>query len=464
MRLHDGVLAVRPQVVDQAGYPVIRRRSEPTVQQPRIGAKIMTDKRSFEDWIRDYAMAAESLDPRAPLDDLEPLREVIGGARVVAIGESAHYVREFYLLRHRLLRFLAERLGFTVYALEAPFPEAHAIDAWVQGGPGTVEEVVAAGVAFNQGRSPEMYDLLEWMRARNRTAAAPLRFVGAGLPGSGGSPLPALEEVGAYLRRYDPDALPLLERAADLAGKYHDTATFKALFRYAELDHAMQDALTATLSRLLSRMETTGAYQRSKHRGQEHAAALAHLRGVWHLDLFQRDFAGRGISAEHLHALHDAFMAESVLRLLENGTQDTRIVVAYHNIHIQKTPVKHEGVIPLLPGGYHLAQALGDDYVAIAATSNRGRTARTLMDPDHPLGFEVRDLPLPPPADGSVEAAFTNEATMTVADLRAARPGVVDAGSFQRMRMEDYFMDVPVFDAFDAVACVARTSVGEMET
>ncbi|MGH2599384.1 MAG: erythromycin esterase family protein, partial [Dehalococcoidia bacterium] len=84
----------------------------------------MTDKMSFADWARDHAIAAASLDPRAPLDDLEPLREVIGDARVVAIGESAHYVREFYLLRHRLLRFLAERRGFAVYALEAPFTEA----------------------------------------------------------------------------------------------------------------------------------------------------------------------------------------------------------------------------------------------------------------------------------------------------------------------------------------------------
>jgi erythromycin esterase len=33
---------------------------------------------------------------------------------VVGIGESAHYVREFYLLRHRLLRFLVQRCGFTV--------------------------------------------------------------------------------------------------------------------------------------------------------------------------------------------------------------------------------------------------------------------------------------------------------------------------------------------------------------
>lgn len=421
----------------------------------------MTDQKSFADWVTDNAIAADSLDPRVPVDDLEPLREVIGGARVVAIGESAHYVREFYLLRHRLLRFLAERCGFTVYALEAPFTESHAIDAWVQGGPGTVEDVAAA-VPFNQGRTQEMHDHLAWMRAHNRSVSPPLRFAGTTVPASGGSPLPALEEVGAYLRRSDPDALPLLERATEYVRKYHSAATFKALRRYAGLDRGVQDALSATLSRLLARMEMTGAYQRGKHRGQEHAIALQHVRGVWHLDHFHRDFAGRGISSEHPHTLHDAFMAESVLRLLEEGTSDTRIVVAYHNIHIQKTPVKHEGVVPLLPGGYRLAQALGDDYVAIAVTSNRGRTARVQMDPEHPLGFEVRDHPLPLPADGSVEAAFTTESPVTIAELRAARPAVHDAESFQRMRMEDYFVEVPVFEAFDAVACIPASEPAKL--
>jgi hypothetical protein len=93
------------------------------------GAQIMTGKPSFADWVADHAITADSLDPRAPLDDLEPLGELIGDARVVGIGESAHYVREFYLLRHRLLRFLVERCDFSVYAPEAPFTQARAIDA-----------------------------------------------------------------------------------------------------------------------------------------------------------------------------------------------------------------------------------------------------------------------------------------------------------------------------------------------
>jgi hypothetical protein len=38
-----------------------------------------------------------------------------------------------------------------------------------------------------------------------------------------------------------------------------------------------------------------------------------------------------------------------------------------------------------------------------------------------------------------------------------------DTGAFQRMRMEDYFMDVPVFNAFDAIASIRQTSCTERE-
>ena len=39
-----------------------------------------------------------TLDPAGPLDDLEWLDRAVGDARVVAIGESAHYNREFFEL------------------------------------------------------------------------------------------------------------------------------------------------------------------------------------------------------------------------------------------------------------------------------------------------------------------------------------------------------------------------------
>jgi erythromycin esterase len=87
-------------------------------------------------YVTGHAIPLDSLDPDAPLDDLEPLAARFRAARVVAIGESAHFVREYSLLRHRLLRFLVERCGFTVFAMESGFSEGLEVDAWVHGGPG----------------------------------------------------------------------------------------------------------------------------------------------------------------------------------------------------------------------------------------------------------------------------------------------------------------------------------------
>jgi erythromycin esterase len=420
---------------------------------------MLAENATFADWLRQHAITTDSLDPRAPLDDLEPLREVIGTARVVAIGENAHHVREFYLLRHRLLRFLVERCGFTALAFEAPFTEAHAIDAWTQGGPGTVQDVAAAGAgAGSLGRCAEMYDLLAWMRDHNRGATTPLRFAGTIIS----SRLPALAAVADYLREADPDAMPLLEQTRTLAEDFHHTSIFKVLQQYTALDHAGQDAMTASVSRLLGRMETMAAYQRSQGREREHATALQHLRGVWYGDHSLRDFAGRGIPAGS--AASDAYLAETVLRLLDDGPADGRILLAVHNCHIRKTMVAHEGAFGLFPAGYHLAHALGDDYLAIAATSGGGRTAQVRPEPGHPLGFQVHDHPQPPLTSTSVESAFATESPLTIADLHTARPASTDSETFQHMRMEHYLTEVDVFNAYDAIAHIPRTTCTDYVT
>src|ERR1700754_768296 len=96
------------------------------------------------DWIHRHAGVVNSVDAD-DLDDLEPLREIVGDARVVAIGENAHFVEEFSGIRTRALRFLAERCGFTVFAFEFSFAGAPAVDAWLAGRDGrTLREVSAA--------------------------------------------------------------------------------------------------------------------------------------------------------------------------------------------------------------------------------------------------------------------------------------------------------------------------------
>ncbi len=53
------------------------------------------------------------------------------GARVVALGEATHGSREFFQLKHRLVRFLIEDHDFRTFAMEAHFTRALAVNDYV---------------------------------------------------------------------------------------------------------------------------------------------------------------------------------------------------------------------------------------------------------------------------------------------------------------------------------------------
>ncbi|SFS58713.1 erythromycin esterase [Streptomyces harbinensis] len=131
----------------------------------------------FTDLLRQHAIELTELDPEAPLEDLEPLRDLIGDARVVALGENSHFIDEFAALRERLLRFLVERCGFTLLAFEYGFAEALPLDAWARG-EGS-EDSLAGHLA---GTIPIGVEApLRRIRRYNRSAAAPVRFAGLGV-------------------------------------------------------------------------------------------------------------------------------------------------------------------------------------------------------------------------------------------------------------------------------------------
>jgi erythromycin esterase len=113
----------------------------------------------LDDYVRDRQTALATLDPYAELADLEPLLDIVGSARVVAIGENNHLIHEFSRLRHRLLRFLVLRCGFTVYCLESGFAEGRTVQRWLDGGTNAVEDIARDGITFGLGNSTETHDM-----------------------------------------------------------------------------------------------------------------------------------------------------------------------------------------------------------------------------------------------------------------------------------------------------------------
>ncbi|MCO5974748.1 erythromycin esterase family protein [Actinoallomurus soli] len=419
---------------------------------------VSSDHDPFVGWLRAHAVPLTHLEPDAPLDDLEPLREVIGDARVVAIGENSHFIDEFSLLRRRILRFLVERCGFSVLAFEYGFSEGVPLDAWAQG-EGTDDDLSThlAGTIPVGVEEP-----LRWIRRHNRTASRPVRFAGIDIPAAGGSLLPALAPVADYLREIDPEALPAVQSAMRIAESFAGASAASAAPAWTRLATAEQDALSAILMRLLIRFRAVEPLYVSRGDQRGYDIALRRIEAACHGDYGFRAmadlFAGSGLTADT--SARDVYMAGSVRWHLERSEPGTRVVLAAHNAHIQKTSVSFDGHLTGLPMGQHLHRVLGDEYFALGLTSVDGHTADMRPDEKAPFGFAVDDTALEPPEPGSVEAAFADAGLgLGLADLRRARRETPGASGPDRIRIQSAYVHTPVLDAFDGVLSTSTSTV-----
>lgn len=403
----------------------------------------------FEEFARERAHRLHSLDPQVPLDDLEPLLDIVGQARVVAIGENNHHVREFGLLRHRILRLLVERAGFTAVGVESGFTEGRSVRVWVRGGPGEVGEVAAEGTGFSLGEAEEFQGMLRWLRQRYATGHE-VDFHGLDVPGSAGTPERALRAVADYLGAVDPGALVLVRAAEQTTGRYAGASSAVAMGRFGGLEPPARDAATAAVSRLLAHVEALRPVYVQRGGRNDYEVALRHVRGVWRLDQYLRELEAMstGATLTGLTSSRDAHMAETVRWLLAEQGPAGRVAVLVHNGHLQRVPFAVGATTPIVPMGQQLAADLGADYAAVAITCGGGSTPSVVLDPGERLGFRVGETELPPAQPGSVEALLAGSGP-SLLDLRAA--SAPDGEAPQRIRHADGHVEVPVFEAFDAL-------------
>ncbi|MGW6060483.1 erythromycin esterase family protein [Streptomyces sp. NPDC055189] len=418
-----------------------------------------TDPTPFADWLHSHAIALSHLDPAAPLDDLEPLRDLLDGVRVVALGEHSHFIAEFAQMRQRILQFLVERCGFTVLAFEYGFSEGFPLDAWAHGR-GTDDDLAA----HLKGTVPiGLQEPLRFLRRHNRTATSPVRFAGVDIPAAGGSLLPALVPLADYLREIDPETLPTLQAAMTIAESFAGDSAAVAAPAWARLPTAEQDTLSALLARLLIRFRSLEPLYLSRGDRHGYDVALRRLEGAWHGDYTFRAmaalFTGEGLTADT--SARDLYMAESLLWHLNRLEPTDRVVLAAHNAHIQKTPIAFDGRLTGLPMGQHLHNALGDAYFALGLTSPTGHTAEMNRDEQAPFGFTVDDTPLAPPEPGSIEADFAATGPeLGIADLRGARTRNLSGPD--RIRLQSVYVHTPVLDAFDGILSTPASTVADL--
>ncbi len=135
-------------------------------------------------WVAANAVELKSCEAGKGFEDLSRLKDMVGDARIVSLGEPTHGTREAFQLKHRLMEYLATEMGFRVFSIEANMPESYKLNQYVLEGKGDPKELIG-GMYFWTWNTEEVLVMVEWMRrfneegrAREGSEFVPLRFTG----------------------------------------------------------------------------------------------------------------------------------------------------------------------------------------------------------------------------------------------------------------------------------------------
>jgi erythromycin esterase-like protein len=172
-----------------------------------LAAHAETRQEPVAGWIGHNAVPLETVDPTAPLDDLEPLRRSIGDAEIVGLGESIHGAAEEITLKHRTLRLLVEQMGFRSIAWEDDWTMGLQVDEYIRTGEGDLDALMSQ--MSPQWQSRQVADVLRWLRDYNEGRADKVQFIGVEYYLTRAL---AYDAVDAYVAGAAPERLPELRR------------------------------------------------------------------------------------------------------------------------------------------------------------------------------------------------------------------------------------------------------------
>lgn len=421
----------------------------PTLATPSLSetplAPSITVAPEVSTWLREKAIPFDTTDPNSDFEDLMPLKELIGDARIVALGEATHGTHEFFEMKHRMLRFLVEEMGFNTFAIEANWPEANLVNDYVQTGKGDPAELLS-GLYFWTWDTQEVLDMIRWMRAHNENPGdTPLvSFFGFDMQFY----KMAMDNVVAYLEQVDPD------RAAQTTELYHCFRQYSDReLIYAHLSEEIRTACRANLQTVYDQLSQQQSDYEARSSPEEFAWALQNARIVLQAE---DDY----VAEEKGLPLRDRYMAENVAWLLDQAGPDAKIVLWAHNLHVGTYDYG------LKPMGAYLRENYGDEMVVFGFSFCQG----SFNSSKWPVGVTDFSVVLPP--ENSYEYTFHSAALprffldlrglpsdspatnwlMTSHPLRAIGAG------YDPSHAEDYFVPVILPDMFDVIIYFQDTS------
>ncbi len=329
-------------------------------------------------WLKENVIPIKTSDPVDGEDDIIELKTIIGDARIVALGEGTHGTSEFFKMKHRIVKFLAENMGFTVFAIEANMPEARKVNDYILYGKGDPKEALS-GLYFWTWNTQEVLDMIEWMRKFNASHKGRIEFWGFDMQ----FPHVAIKNVKQFVEKIEPQFIDTLahlynkveeiyyaartENKKDLSGTFYEPWYNNAKKVYNHLinkqDQFKQIADSKTIDQIIQ--DARIVFQ----------AAETNMQGK---------------------TTRDESMALNVEWILSQFPTDAKIILWAHNGHITRGQEQNSVYQPM---GKYLDNKYGKQMVTFGFSFGDGKY--TAVGPN---GLGIYETSLPQP--GSYEYVF----------------------------------------------------------
>jgi erythromycin esterase len=320
-------------------------------------------------WLKTNAIDVRSVDADdVDFSDLQPLKEAIGDAGVVLLGEQTHGDGTTFLAKVRLIKFLHQEMGFDVVAFESGFYDGCKLWLDILAGEDGIT-AAGMGIYYHWAYCTEVQPLFEYA-AETALSAAPLEITGVDCKFNGScsdmylvtdlenflsSQIPAVMEAENWrtFRRVLDD----LALGVNIVPEEEEQDIF-----YAFLDslQAEVDSLAGNGSPLLQ----SPAFWKQM---------LVNIRVQADRDWYQGD---KNLLFGNIR---DAQMADNLLWLYRNPYKDRKIIVWAATMHTLRNPAEidlmeegftYEGFRPM---GHVLWENLGQVVYSIGFTAYEGK-------------------------------------------------------------------------------------------
>ncbi len=429
-----------------------------------IGGRRASDRRARRGLHETAELVAADAEPFSEIEaaDVDRLLDRIGSSRLVLIGEATHGTSEFYRMRQHITKALVERRGFNIVAVEADWPDAERVDAYVRHRPGKPEHAWEAFSRFPSWmwRNHEVLEFVEWLHDHNAGLVDEHQkcgFYGLDLY----SLYTSIDEVLRYLRRTDPQVAGIAQERYDCLSPFQsDPGRYGSAVitnRYQECEEQVMQTLGDLLRK---RLEYASSDRDAYLDAEQNARVVAHAERY-----YKRLYHG----APESWNLRDSHMFETLKNLLAHRGPSSKAAVWAHNSH-----VGHAGATSMSDRGQtnigELARdAFGNEVYAIGFGTHTGTVAASSswggpvefmgVRPSRPESYEhlchlsgVANFMLPLGDRDSDLHAELLESRLERAIGVVYRPGSERQSHYFRAVLPDQFDEYVWFDRSEAVS------------